>query len=139
MNESLYDSIVSYILHKEYPSECKKVDKYVPRRTAKKYSVEITPANKDDSSVGEGRPILWFVGKGKKLIIIKGEQENKRVFLECHASNYGGHVGRDNTIKEIRERYHWPEYYKDTISTVMKLQHFYCGLKHYTYNILVHL
>ena len=140
MNESLYISrIVSYILHKEYPSECKKVDKYVLRRTAKKYSVEITPANKDDSSVGEGRPIIWFVGKGKKLLVIKGEQENKRVFLECHASNYGGHVGRDNTIKKIRERYHWPEYYKDTISTVMKLQHFYCCLKHYTYNILVHL
>ena len=90
MNESLYDNIVNYILHKEYPSECKKVDKYVLRRTAKKYSVEITPANKDDSRVGEGRPILWFVGKGKKLLVIKGEQEKKRVFLECHASNYGG-------------------------------------------------
>ena len=50
MNESLYDNIVNYILHKEYPSECKKVDKYVLRRTAKKYSVEITPANKDDST-----------------------------------------------------------------------------------------
>ena len=54
MNESLYDNIVNYILHKEYPSECKKVGKYVLRRTAKKYSVEITPANKDDSSVGDG-------------------------------------------------------------------------------------
>ena len=50
MNESLYDNIVNYILHKEYPSECKKVDKYVLRRTAKKYSVKITPANKDDST-----------------------------------------------------------------------------------------
>ena len=54
MNESLYDNIVNYILHKEYSSECKKVDKYVLRRTAEKYSVEITPANKDDSSVGDG-------------------------------------------------------------------------------------
>ena len=54
MNESLYDNIVNHILHKEYPSECKKVDKYVLRRRAKKYSLEITPANKDDSSVGDG-------------------------------------------------------------------------------------
>ena len=54
MNESLYDNIVNYILLKEYSSECKKVDKYVLRRTAEKYSVEITPANKDDSSVGDG-------------------------------------------------------------------------------------
>ena len=100
MNESLYDNMVNYILHKEYPSECKKVDKYVLRRTAKIYSVEITPANKDDSSIGDGRPILWFVGKGKKLLVIKGEQEKKRVFLEFHASNYGGHVRRDNTIKK---------------------------------------
>ena len=73
MNESLHDNIVNYILHKEYPPECKKVDKYVLRRTAKKYSVEVTPANKDNSSVGEGRPILWFIGKGKKLLVIKGE------------------------------------------------------------------
>ena len=54
MNESLYDNIVNYILHKEYSSVCKKVDEYVLRRTAKKYSVEITPATKDDSSVGDG-------------------------------------------------------------------------------------
>ena len=31
MSESLYDNIVNYILHKEYPSECKKVDEYVLR------------------------------------------------------------------------------------------------------------
>ena len=61
MNESLYDNMVIYILHKEYPSECKKVDKYVLRRTAKKYSVEITPANKDDSSVGEGSLHFGFI------------------------------------------------------------------------------
>ena len=54
INESLYNNIVNYILHKEHPSECKKVDKYVLRRTAKKYSLEITPANKDDSSVRDG-------------------------------------------------------------------------------------
>ena len=54
MNESLYDNIVNYILHKEYPSECKEVDEYLLRRTAKKSSVEITPGNKDDSSVGDG-------------------------------------------------------------------------------------
>ena len=58
MKESLYDNKVNYILHTEYPSESKRFDKYVLRRTAKKYSVEVTPANKDDSSVGEGRPML---------------------------------------------------------------------------------
>jgi len=127
MNESLDDNIVNYMLHKEYPSECKKVDKYVLRRTANKYSVEITPANKDDSSAGEGRPMLWFVGKGKKLLVIKSKQEKERVFLECYASNYGGLVARDNAIKKIRERCCWPEYYKDTISMVIKLEHFYCS------------
>ena len=74
MTESLYDNTVNYVFLKEYPSECRKVDKYVLRRTAEKYSVEITPANKDDSKVGKGRPILWFVGKGKKLLVIKVEQ-----------------------------------------------------------------
>ena len=89
------------------------------RRTTKKYSVE-TSADNDQSTDDEGRPILWFTGNCKKLLVIKGEQEKNRVFMECHASKYGGHVGRDNTIKKIRERYFWPEYYKDTISMVMK-------------------
>ena len=65
------------------------------RRTTKKYSLE-TPSYNDQSTDDEGRPVLWFTGNGKKLLIIKGEQEKKRVFTECYASNYGGHCGKDN-------------------------------------------
>ena len=40
------------------------------------------------------------------------------MFMECLASNY---VGRDNTMKKICERFFWPEYCKDTISRIMRL------------------
>ena len=52
MNESLNDSIVNYILHKQYPLDLKKkVDKFVLRRTAKKYLVRVTPAVSNDQSL----------------------------------------------------------------------------------------
>ena len=44
---------------------------------------------------------------------------------ECHGLNY---VGRDNTIKKMCERFFWPEYCKDTISMIMRLEYFYFSL-----------
>ena len=62
MNESLYDNRVNNILYKQYPLDLKKknVDKYVLRRTTKKYSVGVTPVNNDHSTDYEARPIPWF-------------------------------------------------------------------------------
>ena len=58
------------------------------------------------------------------------------MLMECHASNY---VGRDNTMKKICERFFWPEYCKDTISRIMRLEYFYftylhiCSLNDFQY------
>ena len=49
------------------------------------------------------------------------------MFMECPASNY---VGRDNTMKKIRERFFWPEYCKGTISRIMRLEYFYFTYLH---------
>ena len=116
MNETLFENIVNYKLHQQYPPEFKKVEKYTLRRTSKRFSVEIAKQNSDDHQ--SDKPVLYYTNKGKKLLVIKGEEEKKKVFKECHSSDYGGHVGRDNTINKIRTRYFWPEYYKDTISMV---------------------
>ena len=51
------------------------------------------------------------------------------MFMERHASKYGGYVGRDNTIKTTCERYtSGPTYCKDTISVIMRLACFYFSL-----------
>ena len=44
--------------------------------------------------------------------MIKGDEEKERVFQECHL-NAGGHKGRDATIGKVKERYYWPNYYKE--------------------------
>ena len=111
MNENHYNNIVNYKLHQQYPDHLTKAEKYSLRRTSKKFTVEIVGEEK--------RALLWYCDKNKKLMVIKGEEEKKRVFMECHSSDYGGHVGRDNTARKIRSRYYWPDYYKDTISMVI--------------------
>ena len=58
------------------------------------------------------------------------------MFMECHASNY---VGRVNKMKKICERFLWPEYCKETISRIMRLEYFYftylhiCSLNDFQY------
>ena len=42
----------------------------------------------------------------------------ERVFQECHTAAYGGHVGRENTLVNIKQRYFWPGFYKGTIEMV---------------------
>ena len=49
------------------------------------------------------------------------------MFMEWLASNY---VGRDNTMKKICERFFGPEYCKDTISGIMRLEYFYFTYLH---------
>ena len=47
------------------------------------------------------------------------EEEKVQIFQECHQSpGFAGHNGRDRTIQRIKEKYYWPEYYKDTVEMV---------------------
>ena len=65
---------------------------------------------------------LFYVAKKKdgtalrRLVIT--EEEKARVFEECHSAPFCGHAGRDNTLRKIKERFYWPDYYKDTMEMV---------------------
>ena len=50
--------------------------------------------------------------------LLSPEEEKARVFEECHSTPFSGHVGRDNTIRKIKEWFYWPDYYKETIEMV---------------------
>ena len=87
-----------------------KQDKITLRKFAKKFEY--------DSKLES----LFYVAKEKdgtalrRLVIT--EEEKARVFEECHSAPFSGHAGRDNTLRKIKERFYWPDYYKDTIEMV---------------------
>ena len=65
---------------------------------------------------------LFYVAKEKdgtalrRLVIT--EEEKARVFEECRSAPFSGHAGRDNTLRKIKERFYWLDYYKDTMEIV---------------------
>ena len=104
MEDKQYAAIVNYLDTGVYPEGLAKGQKYVLRSTAKNFKVEneklyYRDLNRDGTALN-------------RLVLRKNEIE--RVFLECHLTA-GGHKGRDATIQKIRERYHWPNYYKQVI------------------------
>ena len=52
----------------------------------------------------------------RRLVIT--EEEKARVFGDCYSPRFSGHAGRDNTLRKIKERFYWPDYYKDTMEMV---------------------
>ena len=99
-----------YLKKKVYPESFTKQDKTTQRKSAKKFEY--------DSKLES----LFYVAKEKdgtalrRLVIT--EEEKARVFEECHSAPFSGHAGRDNTLRKIKERFYWPDYYKDTMEMV---------------------
>ena len=106
MDDEEYDNIVNYLSAKTCPSSFTKNQKKTLRRKCKNFCWDEKQCN------------LWYVKHGKRRLVIKGKQQKLRVLEECHLSEFGGHVGRDNTARKINDRYYWPDYYKDIVSMV---------------------
>ena len=110
MDPVKYANICEYLRNQGYPSDFSKHDKTVLRKFSKKIVY--------DERAGS----LFYLDKARdgtvnRRLVIQ-EDEKKKVFDKCHSSSFAGHVGRDNTIKKIREQYYWPDYYKDTVEMV---------------------
>ena len=50
----------------------------------------------------------------RRFIVIT-EEEKARVLEECNSAPFSGHAGRNNTLWKLKERFYWPDYYKDTM------------------------
>ena len=103
MEDDQYQAFFSYVSTKEYPPGYSKTQKYILQRACKSYVVE------------GGQ--LFYVdrrtdGSTLNRLVIRGREEAERVFMECHLTG-GGHRGRDATVGKIRDRYYWPNYYKE--------------------------
>lgn len=103
MDEKQYEALLSYLKNKKYPEEYTKSEKYVLRRSSKSYVVK-------------GDQLYYVDYRQDKStfhrLVLHGRDEKERVFLECHLTA-GGHRGRDATINKVKERYYWPNYYKE--------------------------
>ena len=97
MDKDSYSRILRYITYQEYPEGFSKNDKYILRRKSKNFIVK--------------KEKLFYLPDGPRLVI-QGRDEVEKVFCECHL-HAGGHKGRDATINKIKNRYYWPNFYKD--------------------------
>ena len=102
MASAKYRNLFQYLKKKVYPERFTK-QKTTLRKFAKKFEY--------DSKLES----LLYVAKEKdgtalrRLVIT----EEERVFEECHYA-----AVRDNTLRKIKERFYWPDYYKDTMEMV---------------------
>ena len=113
MDETRYDSIVRYLTTGSYPDGANKVAKYTLRRASKNFRVK-----------GPSLYLWYYIDSLKdgtiiERLTIRGKEEAARVFLECHVGAGGGYRGRDSTVNKVRQRYYWPNYYRDCIDKVL--------------------
>ena len=108
MDFAKYWNLFQYLKKGVYPERFTKQDKTTLRKFAKKFEY--------DSKI---ESLLFYVAKEKDCTALRRlvitEEEKARVFKECHSAPFTGHAGGDNTLRKIKERFYWPDYYKDTM------------------------
>ena len=102
MEDDQYNAISGYLESGAYPNGYEKSKKFVLRRSCKSYKLVGGKLYYKDQKADE---------KEHDRLVLK-RNEADRVFLECHLTA-GGHRGRDATIGKIKERYYWPNFYKE--------------------------
>ena len=110
MDSTKYRNVLEYVKSQAYPPGFTKQEKLVLRKFCKKFEYD------------QQKDSLFYMDKQKdgstlKRLVIK-EDEKSRIFEECHSADFSGHAGRDNTLKKVKQRYYWPDYYKDTVEMV---------------------
>ena len=110
MDSTKYTNVLEYVKSQAYPPEFTKQEKLILRKFCKKFEYD------------QQKDSLFYIDKQKdgstlKRLVIK-EDEKWRVFEECHFADFSVHAGRDNTIKKVKQRYYWPDYYKDIVEMV---------------------
>lgn len=68
--------------------------------------------------VQEGK--LYYVGpkkEEKREVVIESERK-RQIFLDCHFSDIGHHLGQKKTVHRIQSKYYWLGIIKDVVDWV---------------------
>ena len=106
MEFAKYTNLCEYLVNQSYPSNFTTQEKLILRRFSKKFEFDSKSktlfyirkaykAKTDDFNTSNN--------SRKRRIVIE-ESEKEKIFLECHFSQFSGHMGKDNTLKKIKDR-----------------------------------
>lgn len=76
--------------------------------------------------VQEGK--LYYVGpkkEEKREVVIESERK-RQIFLECHFSDIGHHLGQKKTVHRIQSKYYWLGIIKDVVDWVHTFFYVWC-------------
>ncbi|XP_069789646.1 gypsy retrotransposon integrase-like protein 1 isoform X4 [Narcine bancroftii] len=63
---------------------------------------------------------LYYVGpkKDEKREVVVDQERRRQIFLDCHFSDVGGHLGQKKTAHRIQSRYYWLGIVKDVVDWI---------------------
>ncbi|XP_072372491.1 gypsy retrotransposon integrase-like protein 1 isoform X1 [Scyliorhinus torazame] len=63
---------------------------------------------------------LYYVGpkKDEKREVVADREKRRQIFLECHFSDIGSHLGQKKTVHRIQNRYYWLGIVKDVVDWI---------------------
>ncbi|XP_072443753.1 gypsy retrotransposon integrase-like protein 1 isoform X3 [Chiloscyllium punctatum] len=63
---------------------------------------------------------LYYVGpkKDEKREVVADREKRRQIFLECHFSDIGCHLGQKKTVHRIQSRYYWLGIVKDVVDWI---------------------
>ncbi|XP_072908082.1 gypsy retrotransposon integrase-like protein 1 isoform X1 [Hemitrygon akajei] len=66
------------------------------------------------------RGCLYYVGpkKDEKREVVVDRERRRQIFLECHFSDVGCHLGQKKTVHRIQTRYYWLGIVKDVVDWI---------------------
>ncbi|KAG9353540.1 hypothetical protein JZ751_011656 [Albula glossodonta] len=98
-----YKHVYRYITKGVYSKHLPEQKKRGIRRSANNFSVE------------EGR--LYYVGpkKEEKREVVIDTERKRKVFMDCHFSDIGHHLGQKKTVNRIQSKYYWLGIVKDVV------------------------
>jgi hypothetical protein len=99
MDLTLYNNILYYITHNQFPTDVLgKTEQKQLQKLSKHYSIK--------------NNLLYKNTKIKSLRVIKDSEVESLLFM-LHSHPSGGHLGIEKVVEKVREKYYWPQFFED--------------------------
>ena len=99
MDSTLYNNILYYITHNQFPMDVLgKIEQKQLQKLSKHYFIK--------------NNLLYKNTKIKSLRVIKDSEVESLLFM-LHSHPTGGHLGIEKVVEKVREKYYWPQFFED--------------------------